>query len=216
MILKKLLMMLVVSLPLLNFAVYFSVDTRDGFAVHFPLDRITLYVGYRYSGFSAKVPVYENVAVKTQLGVDPFSQSGFLDAKVGGEFFQTSLYGGAMVSVLSDSQNNQRFVKRGNVDLSLDLQGDVFEVLSLGLSVQRTLLGFYQDTESGGWTFVVPPFKLDSLGVLLEPFIVLNFEAPIKSQIRISYAFNIAWVESLPSALIDLRGFRITFLAWVF
>lgn len=213
---KKFLMVLVVSLPLLSFAVHLSIDTKDGFAVHFPIDRITLYVGYRYSGFSAKVPVYENVAVKTQLGVDLFSQSGFLDAKVGSEFFQTSIYGGAMVSILSDSQGNQRFVKRGNIDFSLDFQSDVLEGLSLGLSAQKTLLGFYQDTASGGWTFVVPAFKLDSLGVLLEPFIVLNFEAPIKSQIRIGYAFNIAWISSLPSALIDLRGFRITFLAWVF
>lgn len=213
---KKFLIVFVLLLPFLSFSVYLSVDTKDGFAVHFPTDKITLYVGYRYSGFSTKVPVYENVAVKARLGVDPFSQSGFLDAKVGSEFFQTSLYGGAMVSVLSDSRGSQRFVKRGNVDFSLDLQSDASEVLSLGLSAQRTLLGFYQDTASGDWTFVVPAFRLDSLGVLLEPFIVLNFEAPIKSQIRIGYAFNIAWVASLPSALIDLKGFRITFLAWVF
>lgn len=203
-------------LPILNLAVYLSIDTKDGFAVHFPIDKIELYVGYRYSGLTAKAPVYENIAVKTRLGLDLFSQSGFLDAKIGSEFFKTELYGGAMISVISDSKDNQRFLKRGNLDFSLDVQNDVLEGLSLGLSAQKTLLGFYENTAGGGWTFVIPALRSDSIGALLEPFVMLKFETPIKAQVRLSYIFNIAWIPSLPSALIDLKGFRITFLAWVF
>ncbi|WP_041077060.1 hypothetical protein [Thermotoga caldifontis] len=213
---RKFFSVLMLFFSLAIFAVYLSVDTRDGFAVHFPSDGLELYLGYRYSGLNASLPVYENIKFKIDTGVDLFSQSGFASAKVGTDFPEFSLYTGVMLSMRSATQENARFVERGNLDFALDFESGVLNWIDLGLSAQKTIFGFYQDITSGDWVFVVPPFSADSMGVLLEPFVRLKFESPIKAQIRLGYSFSIAWVPSLPSALIDLKGFRITFLAWVF
>ncbi len=206
---KWLNLLLVLFFCTVGFGSYMTFDTYDGVALHFPIDNFEIFVGYRYSGFQFNYPLWE-VWSKVRMAVDPFSQSGYL---MGGLYVETNysqLELGLMPSVLSDQDSSgSRFVKRGNIDLYLKASYQL-SLANFELMAQKTILGFYTDTNKQ-LTFVIPPLELESMGVLLQPSVRFSFGQSPKIDITVGYIFNLFWTESLPSALMDLRGFRITF-----
>ncbi|HEY8542752.1 MAG TPA: hypothetical protein VIL29_10235, partial [Pseudothermotoga sp.] len=105
--------------------------------------------------------------------------------------------------------NGSRFIKRGNLDFYLKASHQM-NLLGFELLAQKTLLGFYTDTNKQ-LTFVIPPLELESMGVLLQPSVKFNLGQSPKVSIKIGYILNLSWTQSLPSALMNLGGFRITF-----
>jgi len=172
------------------------------------MDNFELFVGYRYSGFQFNYPIWE-VWSTVQMTVDPFSQSGYLMSGLYVEKDSAHIELGIMPSLLSDQSDGSRFVKRGNIDLYLRTSYH-FSLAEFELSIQKTLLGFYTDTNKQ-LTFVIPPFEFESMGVLLQPSVKFVFGESPKISVRIGYVVNLSWTQSLPSALINLYGIRITF-----
>lgn len=205
---KKLNLILIFFISTLGFASYLTFDTNEGVGLHFPMNNFEVFVGYRYSGFTFTYPLWE-VGSKIQIAIDPFSQSGYLMSGIYVEANSSHLELGLMPSILSEQGGDSRYIKRGNFDLYLKASYQIdwasFEILA-----QKTLLGFYTDANKQ-ITFVIPPLELESLGVLLQPSVKFHLGDSPKVSIRIGYVINLSWTQSLPSALINLYGFRITF-----
>lgn len=206
---KRFSLILILFVSTLSLASYLTFDTNDGVALHFPMNNCEIFAGYRYSGFSFNYPLWQ-IESNVEMAIDPFSQSGYLMSGIYVDANYSHLELGLMTSILSEQNSSSRFIKRGNLDLylktSYQLDWAGFELLA-----QKTLLGFYTDTNKQ-LTFVVPPLELESMGVLLQPSVKFKLGDSPKVSIRIGYVLNLSWTQSLPSALIDLHGFRITFV----
>lgn len=50
---------------------------------------------------------------------------------------------------------------------------------------------------------------LEHLGVALVPSVILTILDEPRVDFEIGYTFRVAWTKILPSALIDLNGFKI-------
>ncbi|WP_041081990.1 hypothetical protein [Thermotoga profunda] len=205
---RKLGLILILFFSMLSFGSYLTFDTNDGVALHFPMNGFEVFVGYRYSGFSFSYPLWE-IGSRVEMAIDPFSQSGYLMGGVYVEKDNSHLELGLMPSILSEQDNGSRFIKRGNLDFYLKASHQM-NLLGFELLAQKTLLGFYTDTNKQ-LTFVIPPLELESMGVLLQPSVKFNLGQSPKVSIKIGYILNLSWTQSLPSALMNLGGFRITF-----
>lgn len=206
---RKTVLLLTVLFSTVIFGSYLSLDTNDGVALHFPVGNFDLFVGYRYSGFEMAYPVW-NLSTKMGAAIDPFSQSGYFFGGVYVEPVSLHVETGVMTSILSDQEGGTRFIKRGNLDLYLKTSYQM-NFIGFELTAQKTLLGFYTD-QNKDISFVIPPIDLESMGVLLQPSVKFEFGDSPKVSVKVGYTINLAWTQSLPSALIDLYGFRITFV----
>ncbi|MEJ5228753.1 MAG: hypothetical protein WHT65_02010 [Pseudothermotoga sp.] len=206
---RRTVILLMVLFSAITFASYLSFDTNDGVALHLPIDNFDLFVGYRYSGLEMVYPVW-NLSTKMGAAIDPFSQSGYF---FGGVFVEPASFHvetGVMTSILSDQEGDTRFIKRGNVDLYLKTSYQM-NLIGFELTAQKTLLGFYTD-QNKDISFVIPPIELESMGVLLQPSVKFELGDSPKVSVKVGYMINLSWTQSLPSALINLYGFRITFV----
>ncbi|GAB4308752.1 hypothetical protein [Pseudothermotoga lettingae] len=207
---RKAFAIIIIFLSCLLFASYMSFDTNEGVALHFPVSDYEVFVGYRYSGFQFE-KMFNDIGFSFKACIDPFSLSGYSFAGIYVEPLSSHLESGAMVSVLSSDGSDGKFIKRGNIDMYLSCAYKV-DFVDFGLSLQKTVFGFYSDSDKD-IIFVIPPLETESLGVVVEPFVKFTFGDSPKVNVKISYMLNLFRTESLPSALINLYGFRIIFAA---
>ena len=189
-----------------SFGSSLNFDSDTGVSFNFDMGQFNIFVGYRYSGFDYLLN-YNSWGVHTLGGVDPFNQAGYLLA---GAFLSVAdlyLEGGVDLSAMSSQETTENFIEQGALNFYLKTLYKL-EKVKMSLLMKKTLLNFYTDTRYN-FTFTVPPMDLEHLGVALVPSVILTVLDEPRVEFEIGYTFRMAWTKSLPSALIDLKGFKI-------
>jgi len=196
--------LLIISSISLSSSLNFDSDTGVNFS--FDMGQLSVFVGYRYSGFDYLLN-YNDWGIHTMGGVDPFNQAGYLLA---GAFLNAAglcLEGGVDLSAMSSQETTENFIQAGALNFYLKTLYSLGK-MKMGLLMKKTLLNFYTDTRYN-FTFIVPPMDLEHLGVSLVPSVILTILDEPRVDFEIGYTFRVAWTKTLPSALIDLNGFKI-------